>query len=131
MFTHMDTCIIGKNSVKHNYQKKKIFTVTSIGEILLIQITLSRKDFVKDLSLFGEILCNMSTAIVCSPGCGVVNFEIIFLIFLIRPFFYLTKMSRQKFWEWKELLRWNKNHFSSFLKGSQLSKVVSDQRVRF
>ena len=28
-------------------------------------------------------------------------------------------------WEWNELLRWNKKHFSSFLKGFQLSKIVS------
>ena len=29
----------------------------------------------------------------------------------------------------KELLRWNKNHFSSFLKGIQLPKNISDLRV--
>ena len=34
--------------------------------------------------------------------------------------------------ERKELLRWNKkNHFSSFLNGFQLPKIVSDLRVRF
>ena len=33
-------------------------------------------------------------------------------------------------WERKELLRWNKNHFPSLLKGFQLPKVVSDMRVR-
>ena len=31
--------------------------------------------------------------------------------------------------EQKELVRWNKNHFSSFLDGFQLSKSVSDLRV--
>ena len=30
------------------------------------------------------------------PGCDVINFEINF-IFLIKPFFYMTKKSRQKF----------------------------------
>ena len=34
--------------------------------------------------------------IVCFPGCDVINFEIN-LIFLIKPFFYMTKKSRQKF----------------------------------
>ena len=31
--------------------------------------------------------------------------------------------------EWKELLRLNKKHFSSFIKDFQLSKIVSDLRV--
>ena len=33
-------------------------------------------------------------------------------------------------WEQKELLRWNKKYFSSFLKSFQLPKIVSDLRVR-
>ena len=32
----------------------------------------------------------------CFPGCDVINFEIN-LIFLIKPSFYMTKTSRQKF----------------------------------
>ena len=39
---------------------------------------------------------NMCIAIVSFPGCDVVNFEID-LIFLINPFFYMNKKSRQKF----------------------------------
>ena len=38
----------------------------------------------------------MCIAIVFSPGCDVIKFEIN-LIFLIKPFFYKTKNSRQKF----------------------------------
>ena len=38
----------------------------------------------------------MFIAIVCFPGCDVINFEIN-LIFLIKPFFYMNKNSRQKF----------------------------------
>ena len=52
------------------------------------------------------------TATVCLPGCDVTNLETK-LIFLIEPFFQMTKKS-------KELLRWNKNYFSSFLKGFQV-----------
>ena len=47
------------------------------------------------------------------------------LIFLIKPFFpndqkdmTKTELSSER----KELLRWNKNHFSWFLKNFQLSK---------
>ena len=32
-------------------------------------------------------------------------------------------------WERKELLRWNNKHFSSFLKGFLLSKIISGLRV--
>ena len=38
----------------------------------------------------------MCTAIVCLPGCDVLKFEIN-LIFLTKPFFYMIKISRQKF----------------------------------
>ena len=64
------------------------------------------------------------------PGCDVVNFEIN-LIFLIKPFFYMTKKSRQKFryLENENIFMRNKKHFSSFFKGFQLPKIVSDLRV--
>ena len=51
--------------------------------------------------------CNMCIEIACFPGCVVINFEIN-LIFLIKPFFYMTKKSRQNLnisWDRKELLR--------------------------
>ena len=61
------------------------------------------------------------------PCCDVINFETN-LIFLIKPFFFMTKKSRQKFkyLRKKAILRWNKKHFSLFLKGFQLPKIVSD-----
>ena len=49
-----------------------------------------------DCILLLEILGNICIAMVCFPGCDIINFEIN-LIFLIKLFFYLTKMSRQKF----------------------------------
>ena len=39
---------------------------------------------------------------------------------------YMTKKSRQEFKYLLKLLRWNKKHFSSFLKGFQLLKIFSD-----
>ena len=53
------------------------------------------------------------------------------LIFLIEPFFVHTKKSWQKLrhFENENSLNKNKKHFSSFLKGFQLSKIVSDLRV--
>ena len=36
--------------------------------------------------LLSEILGNMCIALVCKPGCDVMNFEVN-LIFLIKPFF--------------------------------------------
>ena len=52
------------------------------------------------------------------------NFEVN-LIFLIKPFFLHDSKVMTKTWlSWgpKELLRWNKKYFSSFLKGIQWSK---------
>ena len=42
-----------------------------------------------------KMLGNMCIAIVCQPGCDVINFKID-LIFLIDLFLYMTKKSRQK-----------------------------------
>ena len=75
-----------------------------------------------------EILGNMCIAIVCEPGCHVINFQIN-IILLIKSFLYITEKVNTKnslSSEQKELLKWNKKHFSSFLKGFQLSKIVSD-----
>ena len=65
-----------------------------------------------------EILGNMCIATVCKPIYDVMNFEVN-LIFLIKPFFpHDQKVVTRTWisWERKELLRWNKKHFSSFLK---------------
>ena len=47
------------------------------------------------------------------------------LIFLIKPLFLHDQKVKTKIyisWEQRKLLRWNKKHFSSFLKGFNLSK---------
>ena len=59
--------------------------------ILTDQISLS-----DCLYFLGNILDNMCIAVVCFPGCEVINFEIN-LIFLIKPFFYMAKKPREKF----------------------------------
>ena len=61
-------------------------------------------------------------------GCDVIKFEI-YLIFLIKPFFYMTKKSRQKL----KYLRTKRAFYvkqKSFLKGFPLPRIVSDLRVR-
>ena len=80
------------------------------------------------LSLLFEILGNVCLAIVCFPGCNVINFEI---KFLIKPFFYITKNLRQKlkYHQNENTIFIIKKHFSSYLKGCQLRNIVSDLRV--
>ena len=39
---------------------------------------------------------NMCIATVCYSGCDVINFKIN-IIFLVKPFSYMTKQSKQKF----------------------------------
>ena len=88
-------------------------------------------NFIACLSLLLEILGNMCIAIVYYPGCDVMDFGIN-LIFLIEPFFLNDQKVMTKTlisWERKELLRWNKEYFSSFLKGFQLWKILSDLSV--
>ena len=78
-----------------------------------------------------EMRDNLCIAIVCFPGCDVINFEINFT-FLINPLSFLTKKSSQKF---KHLE--NENSFysetkriSHLLKGFSVDKIVSHQKVR-
>ena len=66
------------------------------------------------LPLLCEIFDNMCIAIVCKPGCDVMNFEAK-LIFLIKLFFLQDQNVVTKTlisWEQKVLLRWNKTNFS-------------------
>ena len=73
----------------------------------------------------------MCITIASLPGCDVINFEIK-VMFRIKPFFYMTKKSRQKFknLESKKSFSREKSIFSSFLKDFHLPEVVSDLRVR-
>ena len=52
------------------------------------------------------------------------------LTFLIEPFFIHDHEKHLKIFRTKGAFKVKKKHFSSFLKGFQLSKIVSDLRVR-
>ena len=66
----------------------------------------------------------MYIAIVCFPGCDVMNFE-------IKPFLYMTKKSIQKLkYLENEKSFYDKKKNSSYLKSFQLPKIVSGLRVR-
>ena len=83
------------------------------------------------LPLLLEILGNMCIAIICFPDCDVINFGI--NLTPNQAIFLYDRKAKTKIeipWERKELLRWNKKHFSLFLKAFQLPKIVSDLRVR-
>ena len=73
------------------YSKYKTCSHQCYRNISVILLTLYHE--FTDIEVFEILymLLNMCIAIVCFPGCDV-N-----LIFLIKPFFYMTKMSRQKF----------------------------------
>ena len=79
---------LGKASPQHfvyGFQRK----------IFLMLYSIKWPGFIVWLPLLLEILGNMWIAIVCLPCCDVINFKIN-LIFLIKPFLYMTKKSRQK-----------------------------------
>ena len=106
-----------------NYSPCLIFRIILKEKYISCYVLLTDQISLPDC-LYFEILGNMWTAIVFKPGYDVMNFEVN-LIFLIKPFFLhdqnvvtKTKIS----WERKQLLRWNKKYFSSFLKGFESSK---------
>ena len=108
------------------------FYVWSFAKIFLMLHSINWPNFIVWLLLLFEILDNMCIKIVCSPGCNVIRIKIN-LIFLIQPFPYMTKKSRQEFkYLEKEKSFWDeiKKHFISLLKGFKLPKIISDPRVR-
>ena len=110
-------------------------------KIFLMFYSINWPNFIVLSPLLLEILGNLSNAIVCFPGCDVINFETN-LITLIKPFLSKCKKSRQIFKylqnEWIELLRYNKyfykyfynKYFWSFLKGFQMAKIVPELKMR-
>ena len=70
----------------HNFSRKMFLKLCSINW----------PNFIAWFPLFLEMLVNISIAIACWPDCDAIDFEIN-LIFLIKPFSYTTKKSRQKF----------------------------------
>ena len=77
--------IISSPHFENDFSRKTVLILHSINWL----------NFIFWLFLRPEILANMFIEIVCWPGCDVTNFEIN-LIFLIKPFLYMTKKSRQK-----------------------------------
>ena len=103
-------------------------------KIFLLLYSITWTNFDIWLPLFLQILDNMYIVIVCLPGCDVINFEIN-LIFLTKMLFLHDQKGKTKIlisWEQKELLRWNKKHFSLFFEGKPFTaanKVLF--KVRF
>ena len=64
-------------------------------KMFLMLYSINWANFIVWLPLFLEILGNICIAIVCFPCCDVIYLEIN-LIFLIKPFLYMTKKSKQK-----------------------------------
>ena len=64
-------------------------------KMFLVLYSINWPNFIAWLPLLLEILGNMCVAIVCLRRCDVINFKIK-LIFLIKPFLYMTKKWRRK-----------------------------------
>ena len=100
-----------------------------LRKIFLLLSSITCSNFIAWLPLLREILDNLFFVCwpgcdVCWPDCDVRNFEIN-LAFLFKPLFLNDQKVKTKLeisWERKELLRWNKKHFLSFLKSFHWSK---------
>ena len=64
-------------------------------KMFLMLYSINWPNFIFWLSLLLEILGNLCVASVYQPGCDVINFKIN-LIFLIKPFLYMSKKSIQR-----------------------------------
>ena len=71
------------------------FTHNFWRKIFLLLYSINWPNFIVWLPLLCEIFGNKCIAIVCKSGCNVMNFGVN-LIFLIKPFSYITKKSWQK-----------------------------------
>ena len=72
------------------------FAYDFLRKIFLMLYAINWPNLIAWLPLLLEILVNMCIAIICQPSCDVINFEIN-LTFLIKPFSYMTRKSREKF----------------------------------
>ena len=72
------------------------FSTTFPWKIFVMLHSINWPNLIVSMLLLFEILGSVFTAIVCFPGYYVIHFETN-LIFLTKPFFYMTKKSRQKF----------------------------------
>ena len=101
-------------------------------KMFLMLYSINWPNFIFWLPLFFEILGNKCIAIICYPGCDIINFEIN-LIFLIKAVFLNKQKINIKIWiswEQNKLSRGNKKGFSLLLKNFQLPKIDSDLRIR-
>ena len=65
-------------------------------KVFLMLYFINWLNFIAWFSLLFEILGHMCIVIICCPYREVIHFEINFSL-LIKPFFYITKRSRQKY----------------------------------
>ena len=79
------------------------FVCDFLRKMFLMLYSINISNFLVWLPLLIEILGNMCIEIACFPYGDVINFEIN-LIFLIMPFFYMTKNKTRQKWGGKELL---------------------------
>ena len=91
-----------KDMLNFNFSGKSLgivsppnFVYDFSGKMFLMIHSINWPNFIVWLHLLLEILDNICITIVCYPCCDVIKFEIN-LIFLIKPFYYMTKRSRQK-----------------------------------
>ena len=99
------------------------------SKIFLLIYSINWSSFIVWLFLICEILGNMFIAIVCLPGCDIINFETN-LTSLVKPWFLHDQKVMIKTWERRELLRWNKINFIIFkgLWKKQITQIICLQQ---
>ena len=97
---------------------------------MFLWCSINRPSFIFWLSLLLEILGNVCIALDWFPGCDVINFEIN-LIFLIKPFFCMTKKSRKwRFFSWQKKFSDLRVRLQSIHPGWTISVKIYKDRSR-
>ena len=115
-FLEKDLEVVSRPHFMYDFSRKMFLMLHSINW----------PNFIFWLPLLFKVLGNMCVAIVCFPGCDVINFEInlIFLIKLLRQKFKYLENEKNFYGEIKK-------HFSSFLKAFSFQKLSQTWEYAF
>ena len=91
-------------------------------KIYLLLHSINWPSFIVWLHLIWQILSNMCIVIVCYPGYDVMNFKINLFNQAVFSTWPKCQGKNLIILRKKELLRWNKHHFSPFLEGYHWNK---------
>ena len=101
-------------------------------KIFLMFYVTNWPNFIVWLTIIFKIIRNMCIVIVCEPGCDVINLKLTSSFQLICfPLWPKSQNKNLNILRMKELFKWNKKYFPSFLKVFQPPRPISYPHTTF